>query len=187
MDYYPHGYASKSPFDLNHEHSLTVYPAFLSFPEAPNLGGCETKFILCPNYTLLAHLSFHMSLLFVCLIFYFKPSSWYLYPFSASWSFNKEIILSFRMEKQAHSAFWELPLGHTIAHAVGNWLLKYICLKWYIGVCKSTFSKTKKLSITLDLIFRFFLSIPASHPTLGRLPQWKCFLYASTPHFHEIN
>ena len=27
--------------------------------------------------------------LFICLIFYFKPSSWYLYPFSASWSFNK--------------------------------------------------------------------------------------------------
>lgn len=71
-------------------------PSLLSFPKAPNLGGCETKFILCPK----ARLSFHMSLLFVCLIFYFKPSSWYLYPFSASWSFNKEIILSFRMEKQ---------------------------------------------------------------------------------------
>ena len=89
MDYYPHGYASKSLFDLNQEHSLTVYPAFLSFTKAPNFGGCEKKSILCPNHTLLAYLSFHMPLLFVCLIFYFKPSSWYLYPFSASWSFNK--------------------------------------------------------------------------------------------------
>ena len=67
MDYNPHGYTSKSPFDRNQEHSLTVFPAFLSFTKAPNLGGCEKKFILCPNYTLLAYLSFHMSLLFVYL------------------------------------------------------------------------------------------------------------------------
>ena len=37
MDYYPYGYASKSPFDLNHEHSLTVYPAFCPFPRLPIL------------------------------------------------------------------------------------------------------------------------------------------------------
>lgn len=93
MDYYPHSYTSKSHLDPHQEHSLLDYPVTLFLTIIPYLLGMseEGEFILCTNHILLAHLLFHLSLLFSCLFDFFisEPSFWYLYPFSSRESFNK--------------------------------------------------------------------------------------------------
>lgn len=76
--------------------------------------------------------------------------------------------------------------GITITHALAQLATK-VSLSQMVPVATNPPVQKQRNFSNTAFHPSFPTSYPASHPILERRPQWKCFLSASTLHFHEIN